>query len=388
MLLLVVSNGLSFRYHFDVRVIEMDDFPLASLPEQRLVVFVCSTTGQGEEPDNMKKFWRFLLRKDLPSDSLSLTRFGVLGLGDSSYPKFNFAAKKLHRRLLQLGALHLLNPGLGDEQHDMGQDAAVNPWLEQFWTEALKIFPLPEGVSPLGRDFLAPAKYSVNLVTSHHIVTSAPMENGSQLSEFSSKCPYFAPVSENRRVTAPDHFQDVRLISLDLSKASTVMTYSPGDVVMVQPQNSEENVDLFFQTFQGLLDRNQLLSLEPNRKETKLPMDWILPPVFSMEDCARRHWDLQCIPRRSFFELLARFSTDELEREKLLEFSSPEGQQDLYDYCNRPRRTLAEVLFDFSRSARQVPLPYLFDLIPGIKPRAFSIASSAKVIPKLLGCLL
>jgi len=34
------------------------------------VIFVCSTTGQGEEPDNMKQFWRFLLRKNLPPDSL------------------------------------------------------------------------------------------------------------------------------------------------------------------------------------------------------------------------------------------------------------------------------------------------------------------------------
>ena len=76
----------------------MDDFPIASLPDQHFIVFVCSTTGQGEEPDNMKNFWKFILRKDLPLESLSKLRFAVLGLGDSSYPKFNFAAKKLHKR--------------------------------------------------------------------------------------------------------------------------------------------------------------------------------------------------------------------------------------------------------------------------------------------------
>jgi sulfite reductase alpha subunit-like flavoprotein len=37
---------------------EMDDFAINQLPEQQLVVFVASTTGQGEEPDNMKKSWR------------------------------------------------------------------------------------------------------------------------------------------------------------------------------------------------------------------------------------------------------------------------------------------------------------------------------------------
>ena len=50
------------------------------------------------------------------------------------------------------------------------------------------------------------------------------------------------------------------------------------------------------------------------------------------------------MPRRSFFELLAHFATEsELEREKLLEFVSAEGQEELFDYCNRPHRTIMEV---------------------------------------------
>ena len=53
-----------------------------------VVVFVCSTTGQGDEPDNMKKTWRLLLRKSLPPDSLSQVKFAVLGLGDSSYQRW------------------------------------------------------------------------------------------------------------------------------------------------------------------------------------------------------------------------------------------------------------------------------------------------------------
>lgn len=57
----------------------------AQLLYEPLVVFVCATTGQGDEPDNMKKAWRMLLRKSLPPDSLCLVKFAVLGLGDSSY---------------------------------------------------------------------------------------------------------------------------------------------------------------------------------------------------------------------------------------------------------------------------------------------------------------
>ena len=36
----------------------MDEFEVRRLPTAPLVVYVVSTTGQGEEPDNMKKTWR------------------------------------------------------------------------------------------------------------------------------------------------------------------------------------------------------------------------------------------------------------------------------------------------------------------------------------------
>ena len=52
----------------------MDDYPVSELIYEVIVIFVCSTTGQGEEPDNMKQFWRFLLRKNLPADSLQGVR--------------------------------------------------------------------------------------------------------------------------------------------------------------------------------------------------------------------------------------------------------------------------------------------------------------------------
>ena len=42
------------RLRFQVKVKAMDDYELRSLPTEDGVVFVCSTTGQGEEPDNMK----------------------------------------------------------------------------------------------------------------------------------------------------------------------------------------------------------------------------------------------------------------------------------------------------------------------------------------------
>ena len=55
------------------------------------------------------------------------------------------------------------------------------------------------------------------------------------------------------------------------------------------------------------------------------------------------------------------------------------AQEELYDYATKVRRTIREVVAEF-RSVR-VPHDYIFDVFPPLRPREFSIASSASVHP-------
>lgn len=61
-------------------------------------------------------------------------------MGDSSYIKFNFVAKRLARRLCDLGGTQLIEVGLADEQHDLGADAVVDPWIDKLWTAVGKLY--------------------------------------------------------------------------------------------------------------------------------------------------------------------------------------------------------------------------------------------------------
>jgi sulfite reductase alpha subunit-like flavoprotein len=115
------------------------------LPQTRRVVFVLSTTGDGEMPDPLKPLWRSLLRRELPPDTLSRLRFTLFGLGDSSYAKFNAAARKLHARLLQLGAVPFLERGLGDEQRELGIEGDLDAWAVRLWGTLEEACPLPPG---------------------------------------------------------------------------------------------------------------------------------------------------------------------------------------------------------------------------------------------------
>ncbi|XP_010221790.1 PREDICTED: NADPH-dependent diflavin oxidoreductase 1 [Tinamus guttatus] len=371
------------RRHFECQVEALDTYDVANLIHEPLVVFVCATTGQGDPPDNMKMFWRFLFRKNLPPRSLCQMDYAVLGLGDSSYPKFNFVAKKLHKRVLQLGGSPLLPVALGDDQHDLGPDAVIDPWLLALWDKILALYPLPPGVQIISPDVRLPPKYTL-----HYVAEGSSCPDGDVLQPREAKAvpseqhPFAARMVSNERVTAESHFQDVRLIEFDITGSG--MMFSAGDVVMIQPQNSPEDVQQFCQLLR--LDPDRHFVLKPLEPGTALPA--LLPQPCTIWHLVTHYLDICCVPRRSFFELLSSLSVNELEREKLQEFSSAQGQEELYSYCNRPRRTTLEALWDFPHTTSAIPAEYLLDLIPRIRPRAFSIASSQLVHPNRIQILM
>ncbi|KAK2011043.1 flavodoxin [Colletotrichum eremochloae] len=154
------------RLHFKTRVDEMNGAQLSTLLQYTLVVFVISTTGQGDMPRNSGAFWRSLLRKKLPPGCLSAVRFTTFGLGDSMYIKFNWAARKLHKRLEQLGAVEFYPRGEADEQDSDGVDERYMPWAADLRKKLLDLYPLPEGLAPIPDDALLPPRYTVGLALS------------------------------------------------------------------------------------------------------------------------------------------------------------------------------------------------------------------------------
>lgn len=92
-----------------------------------------STSGQGELPANMRKNWRKLLNARIPNNWLSSLNIACFGLGDSSYQKYNFAVKKISRRLTQLGANQIIPTVLGDDQHELGPYGIFDQFLSVLW---------------------------------------------------------------------------------------------------------------------------------------------------------------------------------------------------------------------------------------------------------------
>lgn len=85
--------------------IDMSQFDVAKLQKEQVVLFVVSTQGEGEFPQNTVSFYENLKTY---SGTLSSLSFAVLGLGDSSYPLFCNAGILLDEVLIAKGAKQLL----------------------------------------------------------------------------------------------------------------------------------------------------------------------------------------------------------------------------------------------------------------------------------------
>ncbi|KAK2588720.1 hypothetical protein KPH14_001610 [Odynerus spinipes] len=368
---IVVRKGVS------TMVSALDDYNVANLGFENVTIFVVSTTGQGDPPNNMRQFWRFLLRKSLSPTMLTNVRYGVIGLGDSSYRKFNFAAKKLNKRLAQLGGIELLPIGLADDQHDLGIDAVIGPWIHKLWEKIAFIYNIPNiNINSNGKQLFE--RYDVSIIDDCDETSTTKMvsclETDIYMQEMITRDDMkLGVIIENTRTTAEDHFQDVRLIKI---KAESI-TYEPGDIIYVRPKNSLKQIEKFF----NLLNDNNVplhpdMIIQISEKEIKVPC--VLKQSLTLGEIVAQYWDLNYRPRRSTFEILCEISENDLEKEKLYEFTMPSGQEELYDYVTRPRRNIIEVLADFPHTTSKLNIQLLFEIMSPIKPRAFSIASSMK----------
>ncbi|WP_126973013.1 diflavin oxidoreductase [Gynurincola endophyticus] len=102
----------------------LDQYKLNDLQKEEYLFAVISTQGDGEAPAGAKKFYDFIHAQPLQLNSL---KFGILALGDSSYPLFCKAGEDVDQRLSQLGATAILPL----ERSDVDFSAVAQKWFDE-----------------------------------------------------------------------------------------------------------------------------------------------------------------------------------------------------------------------------------------------------------------
>jgi sulfite reductase (NADPH) flavoprotein alpha-component len=195
-----------------VRLLRADAYPLRELATERYLQLVVSTQGDGDPSDDARGFVEHLLGRRAPA--LPHLKYAVLGLGDSSYPKFCEIGRRLDARLAELGATRWF----ARADADLDIEAVAAPWVAQavaLAKDALKSTPALAVVTPL-----RPA-VATTIVSREH--------------------PFAAEVLANQRLTGRGSDRDVRHVELSLAGAG--LDYEPGDALGVWPVNAPALVD-------------------------------------------------------------------------------------------------------------------------------------------------
>jgi sulfite reductase (NADPH) flavoprotein alpha-component len=108
-----------------VRLLRADAYPVRELKSERLLIVVISTQGDGDPPDDARGLIDFIASKRAPT--LDGLKYAVLGLGDSSYPKFCAVGQMLDARLADLSATRLI----ARADADLDIESVATPWLER-----------------------------------------------------------------------------------------------------------------------------------------------------------------------------------------------------------------------------------------------------------------
>ncbi|HDZ9207462.1 TPA: assimilatory sulfite reductase (NADPH) flavoprotein subunit [Vibrio cholerae] len=300
------------------QLFDASDYKGKDLAKETHVIFVASTNGEGEAPDNALALHEFLKSKKAPK--LLNLKYGVLGLGDSSYQFFCQTGKDFDQFLENLGAQRLVER----LDADVDYQAAATEWRKQ--------------VLSILKDELTGAAAVTSVAT---FAVSQTAE-----SHYSKEQPYTASLSTSQKITGRDSGKDVRHIEIDL--ADSGITYQPGDALGVWYENRPQLVN-------ALLDSVGLSGHEEVQVDGE---------TLSLHSALTHHYEITAANP----QLVAQFA-ELAQSEKLT--SLAQDKEALREYARRTQ--VIDVLREEKVTLSAIQL---LSLLRRLTPRLYSIASS------------
>jgi len=397
-----------------------------TLEDLDVVIFVSSTTGDGEQPEALTKFWRKLRPKTLAGNFLSYLNFTILGLGDTNYNQFCNGPKNLRRRLKELGGVEIYPPGWADD--GVGLEIVVEPWLETLYPTISKLLK-GEEIKQLDN-----SQNTVNIVNRNiEVMTSTNAETQlSQLSLQESAAPSIRYSSKLAALeltlpNVPVRFIDVQLTDGEwsptestphqnncklpfgavrndddamISKANIIsnvklssddavktymemvldtgkcLGYQPGDSFGVICQNNNEDVTFLAKrlNLDSVMDKVCSIAVLPDTKKPRAKVPDFIPASCSIACLLTTCLDLRSVPKKLFLRSLVEVTSLPEERRRLQELCSKQGSSEYMSIICEANICFLDILKEFTSCTPTLSL--LVEHLPRLLPRPYSMSSS------------
>ncbi len=314
--------------HHPVELKSVADLRASQLKQRQLVIFIVSTHGEGDPPDDALGFLDELSGRRLKG--IESLKYAVISLGDSSYQYFCKTGRDLDTRLEELGARRWRDTVELDIDYLDHTDALESALFQQFEGE-------------FGRDMAADGVISAG----GQVVpmTTARISHD-------ARHPNDAEVLQVQKITGRDSSRDVR--HLELAIEDDALSWQPGDSLGVVVKNDPALV-------------TQILDLTGIEAQTQVSLGEETIPV---ELALSSHLELTLLNPTVLKRYAERVEHDELNRIVALD---RQQQQDWFE-----RHQLIDLIEMFPADLSAQSLVNL--LIP-LTPRLYSIASSPLETP-------
>ncbi|MGE9270565.1 MAG: diflavin oxidoreductase, partial [Verrucomicrobiales bacterium] len=194
------------KSHFEPEVFDMAEYDRSRLAEEKNLLIITSTYGDGEPPDNAADLYEWILSDTAPK--LEKVSFSVLALGDTSYPDYCKCGIDFDQRLEALGATRVVDR----IDCDVDFDIEFKEWSEK----------LIEVLAPEVGDPMEPTALDQE-------------EDG-----FSKTRPFPSAILKNYNLNQGG---DKETHHIELSLEGSGLSYEVGDALGLVPQNDPAVVD-------------------------------------------------------------------------------------------------------------------------------------------------
>ena len=306
----------------EVVVADMSEYKTSQLKNEKLLLVVVATYGEGEPPAAAEELHKFIFSSRAPKFSAD-TQFAVLALGDKSYLQYCQTGKDFDQQLEKLGAKRIADRVDCDvDWHD-----DVDKWVK---TVVEKLPKPTNGVASNGNG--------------QTYVTATKQETPA--SKYDRKTPFEAEVLEKIQLNGRGSVKETWHVELSLEGSG--LTYEPGDALNIFATNSERMVADVLKT--SKLDPSVLVDFDGQKQK--------------LGDVLLEKAEISVLTR----DVLQKYYGF-TKNEKLKAILDDPKVLQAYIYG----RDVADLFVDFPS---EVPPQYFADFLRKMPARAYSIASS------------